>query len=98
MEKTAKGFTVINYILSSILWLLGILTLLFNIVGLWAPWHLAGFGFVLYIPIPTISQVLAIVFSCVGKHKKTMIMNFVSLAVSISFVVLTVFVSSTWFW
>ena len=98
MEKTAKGFTIINYILSSILWLLGVLTLLFNIVGLWAPWHLAGFGFVFYIPVPTISQVLAIVFSCVEKHKKTMIMNFVSLAVSISLVVFTVFVSSTWFW
>ena len=98
MEKTAKRFTVINYILSSILWLLGVLTLLFNIVGLWAPWHLAGFGFVLYIPIPTISQVLAIVFSCVEKHKKTMAMNLLSLVVSISFVVLTVFVSSTWFW
>ena len=98
MEKTAKGFTVINYILSSILWLLGVLTLLFNIVGLWAPWHLAGFGFIFYVPVPTISQVLAIVFSCVEKHKKTMIMNFVSLAVSISLVVFTVFVSSTWFW
>ena len=98
MENTAKGFTVINYILSSILWLLGVLTLLFNIVGLWAPWHLAGFGFIFYVPVPTISQVLAIVFSCVEKHKKTMIMNFVSLAVSISLVVFTVFVSSTWFW
>ena len=98
MKKTAKGFTVINYILSSILWLLGVLTILFNIVGLWAPWHLAGFGFIFYVPVPTISQVLAIVFFCVEKHKKTMIMNFVSLAVSISFVVLTVFVSSTWFW
>ena len=98
MEKTAKGFTVINYILSSILWLLGVLTLLFNIVGLWAPWHLAGFGFIFYVPVPTISQVLAIVFFCVEKHKKTMIMNFVSLAVSISLVVFTVFVSSTWFW
>ena len=98
MKKTAKGFTVINYILSSILWLLGVLTILFNIVGLWAPWHLAGFGFIFYVPVPTISQVLAIVFFCVEKHKKTMIMNFVSLAVSISLVVFTVFVSSTWFW
>jgi len=98
MDKTMKVFTITNYILSSILWLLGILTLLFNVLGLWAPWHLAGFGFIFYIPVPAISQILAIVFSCVEKHKKTIIMNFVSLIVSISFVLLTVFVSSTWFW
>ena len=99
MIKIAKiVFTVINYVLSSVLWLLGILTLLFNIVGLWAPWHLAGFGFVFYIPVPIIPQIIAIVFSCVEKDKKTIIMNFVSLAVSIAFVLFTIFVSSTWFW
>lgn len=98
MKKTATVFTVINCILSSILWLLGILTLLFNILGLWAPWHLAGFGFVFYIPIPIISQVLAIVFSCVENNIKTIIVNFVSLVISIAYVFLTIFVSSTWFW
>ena len=67
MDKKTKTFTVINYILSGILWLLGILTLLFNILGLCAPWHLAGFGFVFYIPIPAIFQILAITFSFVGK-------------------------------
>ena len=98
MKKAAKAFTVINYTLSSILWLLGILTLLFNIIGLWAPWHLAGFGFLFYIPISAIPQILAIVFSCVDKNKKAIIMNFASLVISIAFVLLTVLVSSSWFW
>ena len=55
-------------------------------------------GFIFYIPIPAVPQILAIVFSCIEKQKKTIIMNFVSLGISILFVFLTVFVSSTWFW
>ena len=98
MKKTTKVFTIINYIASSVLWLLGVLTLLFNVLGLWAAWHLAGFGFIFYMFVPAISQILAIVFSCVERHKKAMILNFVSLAISIAFVFLTVFVTSNWFW
>lgn len=98
MKNTAKVLTIINYILSSFLWLLGVLTVLFNVLGLWAPWHLAGFGFVFYIPILIIPLVLAIVFSCIEKNTKMMILNFVSLIISIGFVMLTVFVSSRWFW
>ena len=98
MKITAKVFTIINYILSGILWLLGILTLLFNILGLWALWHLAGFGFIFYVPVPVIPMLLAIVFSCIAKSTKMMILNFVSLAVSLGFVLFTIFVSVGWFW
>jgi len=98
MKSTAKTMTIISYIFSGILWLLGILTLVFNVLGLWAPWHLVGFVFVFYLPIPAIPQILAIVFSCVEKNKKTIIMNFASLALSIVFALFTVLVSSTWFW
>jgi len=93
----AKVFTVTNYVLSAILWLLGILTLLFNILGLWIPWHLAGFGFMFYIPVPTISQFLAIIF-CNTSEKKFLTINFISFAISVSFVLLTVLVSTRWFW
>ena len=93
----AKLFTVINFVLSAILWVLGILTLLFNILGLWTPWHLAGFGFIFYIPMPAISQFLAIYF-CSTAGKKLLTMNLVSFAISIAFVLLTVFVSTRWFW
>ena len=63
MKKATKIFTIINYILSSILWILGFLTLLFNIIGLWAPWNIAGFGFVYYLIIPIIPQMFAIAIS-----------------------------------
>lgn len=98
MKNTAKRITIINYILSGILWLLGILTLMFNVLGLWAPWHLAGFGFIFYIPVPIIPAIISIVSSCSSKEIKYIIMNFVSVAVSIGFILLTVFVSAGWFW
>ena len=98
MENTAKIITIVSYILSGILWLLGILTLLFNVLGLWAAWHLAGFGFIFYIPVPIIPAILSIVFSCISKEKKFIVMNCISLSVSIGLIPLTIFVSSTWFW
>ncbi len=93
----AKAFTTINYVLSAIGWLLGMLTLLFNILGLWTPWHLAGFGFIFYIPVPLISQFFAIYF-CNTAEKKLLTMNLVSFVISVSFVLLTVFVFTRWFW
>lgn len=93
----AKTITVINYVLSGILWLLGLLTLLFNVLGLWVPWHLAGFGFMFYIHIPAISQVLAL-FACYGAEKKFLRLNLFSLGISVGFVLLTLFVSTSWFW
>ena len=98
MEKTAKKITNVSFILSVILWLLGILTLLSNVLGLWTVWHLAGFGFIFYIPVPIIPAILSIVFSCISKEKKFIVMNCISIAVSIGFILLTIFVSSTWFW
>ena len=93
----AKAFTIINYVLSVILWLLGILTLFFNILGLWTPWHLAGFGFMFFIPVPIIPQFLAIYF-CNTTEKKFLTTNLVSFVISVSFVLLTVLVSTRWFW
>ncbi len=93
----AKAFTVINYVLSAVLWLLGILTLLFNVLGHWTAWQLVGFGFMFYIPVPVISQFLAIYF-CNTAEKKLLAINLISFAISIAFVLLTVFVSTKWFW
>ena len=98
MKKAAIALTIISCILSGMLWLLGILTLLFNILGLWGPWHLAGFGFIFFIPVPIVPAILSIIFSCIQKDRKLMILNSVSAAASVVFIFLTVFVSSTWFW
>ena len=98
MKITARIMTMISYVFSSILWLLGILTLLFNILGFWVLWHLAGFGFVFYIPVLIVPALLSIIFSCISKERKLIIMNLISIAVSIGFILLTVFVSAGWFW
>ena len=98
MKTTAIVFTVTNYIFSGILWFLGFLTLIFNILGLWGPWHLAGFGFYFYIPLPILPVILAIVFSCISKSKILIILNFASLLFSMISVVFTLFISAGWFW
>ena len=96
--KRARLFTTINYVLSSILWLLGILTLLYNLLGRWQPWHLAGFGFIFCFPCTALFQILALYFSRNLAQKKYMTMNLISLAVSVGVVLFTLLVSATWFW
>ena len=96
MTKKSKLFTWLNLIFSSILWGMGILTLIFNVLGLWAPWHLAGFGFVFFIPVTLIFSLLSLVFSY--KEKKLLLYNLLFIGVSIIFIVFTVNVSTSWFW
>ncbi len=98
MRKSAKVCTVINLVLSGILWLLGLLTLLFNLLGLWAPWHLAGFAFVFYIPVPILPAILSLVACWLAEKWKLLIFNAASVAVSVGFCLLTIFVSAGWFW
>lgn len=98
MKNKVKIFTVINYVALSILLLLAILTLLFNVLGLWAPWHLAGFGFIFFVPVSILIQIFALAYSNASNEKKYKIANFISLAISIGLVLLTVYVSSTWLW
>lgn len=93
-----KIATVINYVFSGILWPLGFWTFLSNACGLWALWHLAGFGFILYLPITIIPMLVATIVSCIAKDRTTIIMNFSALAANILLTLFTVFVSSTWFW
>ena len=96
--KKAKVFTAINFVLSGIFWLLGILTLLFNILGSWTYWHLAGFAFAFYVPIAAISQLLSFSLSCAAKDNKLVTVNLITFFASVGFALLTVFVSSGWFW
>lgn len=98
MENTARAMTIIHCIYAGILWLLGILTLLFNVWGLWAPWHLAGFGSIFCVPASMITALFSLFFSCASKNIKLVIINFISTAISVGFILLTVFVSSGWFW
>jgi hypothetical protein len=94
----AKTATAVNYILSGVLWLLALLTLVLNICGAWALWHLAGFAFFLYIPVSSLSQIITIVRCYDIEDKKALWKNVLSLLISIVVILFTVFVSSTWFY
>lgn len=97
MKSKAKTMTILNYTLSSVLWLLGILTLLFNILGLWEAWHLVGFGFYFYHPAVVCLQVRALVFSHNEKNKNLMVANYVALAISSASILFTFTIAATWF-
>ena len=98
MSEETKKFTINNYIFSGILWILAILTLLFNALGLWEPWQLVGYMFVFYTPISVVISVRSVVFSYRSKQTKSITLNLISLVISLIFVLFTVFVSTTWFW
>ena len=102
MIFSSKPVTIVNYILSGISWLLAILCLLFNILGLWEPWHLAGFGFIYYVPVSLISQIIAIIISCKAIDRwstpKYIILNILSAVITVGSIVLFWFVSARWFW
>ena len=97
-----RVLNVINPILSGFLWLLGFLTLLFNLLGWWGPWHLAGFGFVFYIPIPLSVQVFSLISAFflkdAAQKKRNLIVHFLFAGITSFWIFFTVFISSTWFW
>ena len=98
MQKKSKLITLINFILSFILWLLGIFTLVFNILGLWIPWHLAGFAFIFYAPIPLVTAIISLILCYKSFNNKLFLKNLTSLLITIIFILFTMFVSAEWFW
>ena len=96
MMGRGKIFTLINLIVSGILWTLGILMLLFNLLGLWVPWNLSGYFLLLFIPMSLISNILSIVFSY--RNKLFLFSNIVFMFISVIITVFSILVSATWFW
>ena len=86
MKKAVVITTWINYILSILLWILGILVLLFNILGWWVAWHLAGFGYVFFFIVPMLASGIAILFAAKDKEaavrKKYILHNSIVLGIS----------------
>lgn len=100
--NSKKRITIINYILSSIAWLLSLLFLLFNLFGLFKLWQLTGLGVIFYVPIPIISSIIAILISIENYikliDKKYVFMNCLSLIITIIVILLSIFVYANWFW
>lgn len=90
----------INLYAAIALWILGILVFLFNILGLWVPWHLAGFAFFFTFFIPLGISVYTLVKSSKEKDTATRkcyyFRNGIILTVSVVISILTLFVFSYW--
>lgn len=98
MNLNSKKVTIISHIFLGVLWVLGILVLLSNAFGLWTLWHLTGFGFYFYVPIPVVFMIVSLVLSCVEKKSKLILINSISSLLSVGLVIFTFVVSTEWFW
>ena len=93
--------TRIHYVTAGILWLLGILVLAFNLIGLETAWNMAMLLTYLYIPVPICASAASLVLS--GQldeeddRKFWLWRHGVILAVSVIVTILTVYVFSIWF-
>lgn len=100
MKKRSKKYTIINALCTGFLWLLAIFFPFANLFGLWAIWHLVGFGMLFYYPLPLIAQISAIAVTANDPDKDGLIMNILSLVISIVLVISSLAIASTWgvFW
>ena len=102
LRITTRVTTGINLFINLIGWLLAFLTLLFNILGLWQLWNLAGFTWLFYQAIALFTLFFGIMFSFFTDTWKRriphLILNIIFLIISIIVAIFTVFVSCTWFW
>lgn len=96
-----ERLSILNYIASSILWLNALLVLLFNLLGLWDAWHLAGFIYLAYMLLPLGLSLAAYMTSKniadAAIKKKYVHRNTVVMVISIVVTALYLFVFSTWF-
>ena len=102
MKKAVVTITRVNYILSALLWILGVLVLLFNILGQWTAWHLTGFGFLFFLIHPFAASCLAIILSLISKEpklrKKYLWHNVIVLTISVVVTIFYFSISTNWFW
>ena len=96
--KASKVFITVSIVVTSVLFVQGALTLLFNLLGKWWPWNAAAAGFILLMPVTIPIHVLSCVFACKSKLTKRIVASFVLAAVTFLLVIFTVSVSMTWFW
>ncbi len=96
MKFTAKQATIINFCVSGFSWLLGLLTFLFNLIGLWGYWHLVGFSYAGTLPVVVIVSLLSTLHSWGSGGKKLLILNIICILISIAVGVCTLAFATGW--
>ena len=94
--KAAKIFTVLNFVLSGILWLLAILFFALNLSRSWELWQGVGFLGVCYLPVPAIAQLLALVFAMKEQNQRLLLVNAAALLFSVGVTLFSYFVSAAY--
>ena len=94
--KTAKVFTILDLALSALFWLLGILLFVLNVSRCWELWQGIGFLTVYYLPVPTISSLLALFFSVKEKCKNLIVTNAAVLVITVGVALFSYFVSANY--
>ena len=97
-----KSLKWVNLIAAIVMWSLGLLVGLFNLLGLWDVWHLAGFAWVAIV-WPSLAISVVSLLASFGQTDETLKKAEVSrnatiLGVSVAVSLLVVFVFATWFW
>ena len=95
--KKIQVITMINFIINGIFWILALLCLLFNILGLWKLWNITCFGSLFYIFITIPSLIIAIIMIIKDSSKLYLNSNIVIAIITVFFAILTFSVFSNWF-
>ncbi|MBR5773414.1 MAG: hypothetical protein IKY44_01055 [Clostridia bacterium] len=98
--KTLKVIAVISWVSSGILWLSDLFILLFNFLGMWDCYNLVGLLSLVYFPVPIIFEIISLVLSCYIKEnkRKFVIINLISVGITVAMTAFVFYVSGKWFW
>ena len=100
--KKLLGISKWHFWLSLILWILGFLVFLFNLLGLWAAWHLAAFGYLYYMfPVHAVSLgaiMRSAAYTDPEVSKRFLVRNGLLAMASVVMTILVFFVFQRWFW
>ena len=93
----------VNLITALVMWLLALLFGLFNLLGLWKAWHLAGFAWLACALPSLVLSVITFIASFAKEDweyskKENVLRSGIVLAISIGVSILFVFVFSAGFW
>ena len=94
--KTAKAFTILNYILTGLFWLLGILFFALNKARCWELWQGIGFLGMYYLSIPVLSPLIALSLCIKQKAHRLVAGNLIALAVTVCVALFSYFISANY--
>lgn len=91
----------VNLITAFVTWLLALLFGLFNLLGLWKAWHLAGFAWLACVKPSLVLSVITLIASFVKEDweyskKENVLRSGIVLAISVGVSMLAVLVFSAW--